>query len=68
MRMSNLEAKLALHEIDAAALSRKIDSPLTSAIKRGEANRLRDLALTKVAQIKGQLNEMRRLFPDLTRL
>ena len=68
MRVSNLEAKLALFEIDAAALSREINSPLTSAKRRDEASRHRDFVLNEGAQVKGQLDEMRRMFPDLARL
>lgn len=65
MRISNLEARLALHEIDVAALNRELKSPLTPTSRQQEAFKRRDFALTEAAQIKGELDEMRRLFPDL---
>lgn len=67
-RISNLEARLALEEIDAALLSREISSSCTSARRRAEVIRRRDFALIKAAQIKKQLDEMRRLFPDLVQV
>ena len=45
MRVSRLEARLALLEIEAAALSREIASPLTSERRREEATECRDTAL-----------------------
>jgi|HubBroStandDraft_2_1064218.scaffolds.fasta_scaffold481483_2 hypothetical protein len=44
LRISMLEAKLALAQIEAAALAREIRSPLTSAQRRQQATDLRDAA------------------------
>jgi uncharacterized coiled-coil protein SlyX len=63
MRISNLEARLALQEIEAAALNREINSPLTYAQKREDATRRRDFALTEASAIKAELDEMYRTFP-----
>ena len=51
MRVSNLEARLALHEIDAEALLREIKSPLTSGQRRAEATQRRETALNEVSAI-----------------
>ena len=67
MRISNLEARLALQEIEAEALKREINSPLTSAQKREDATRRRDFALTEASAITVELDEMRRLYPNLSR-
>jgi hypothetical protein len=67
LRISNLEARLALREIEAAALTREITSPLTSANRKGEAIQSRDAALTEASVIKADLDEMRRSFPRLAR-
>ena len=67
MRISNLEARLALYEIDAAALLREIMSPLTSAKRRAEAIQLQEIALTEVSAIKAELDITYRSFPHLIR-
>ena len=67
MRVSNLEARLALHEIDAEALSHEISSPMTSVPKREEAIQRRESALNEVSAIKAALDKMYRSFPHLAR-
>ena len=67
MRVSNLEARCELHEIEAAALVREIASPLTSAQNRGLAKIRLEAALAELAVIKAELGEMLRLFPHLHR-
>ena len=67
LRISNLEARLALREIEAAALTREIASPLTSSKRREEVIQSRDAALTEASVINAELDEMRRLFPRLAR-
>jgi hypothetical protein len=67
LRISNLEARLALREIEAAALAREITSPLTFASRRAEATRRQDAALSEASVIKAELDEIRRLFPGLAR-
>jgi len=67
MRISNFEARLALHEIEAAALSREINSPLTSSPKREEATRRRDVLLREASVIKAELDEMYSSFSFLAR-
>jgi hypothetical protein len=67
MRVSNLEARCELHEIEAAALAREITSPLTPAQNRGLAKIRLEAALAELAVIKAELGEMLRLFPHLHR-
>jgi hypothetical protein len=67
MRISNLEARLALREIEAAALSREIASVLTSASRRAQAIPSRDANLNEASLIRAELHEIRRLFPQLAR-
>jgi hypothetical protein len=65
--ISKLEAKLAMLQIEAAALSREIGSPLTSARRREQATDLRDTALTESSALQSELNALRKQFPDLAR-
>ena len=65
MRISNLEARLAMREIEMAALSREIASPLTSSKRREEAAERRDAEHEDWWQIKTELDELRRAYPRL---
>lgn len=65
MRISNLEARLELHEIEIAALSKEIASPLTSLRRREEARALRDLQQAEWWEIKAELDGMRKLNPPM---
>ena len=67
MRVSNLEARLELREIEAAAYTREIASPLTYATRRAEAIERRDAVLIELSRIRAELDEMRRSFPLLAR-
>jgi hypothetical protein len=58
--LSKLEAKLAMLQIEAAALSKEIRSPLTSARRRDEATDRRDAALAESSAII-------RTYPDSAR-
>jgi hypothetical protein len=59
MRVANLEARRELHEIERAALTREIDSPLTSALGRKTAIERRDAVLSKWAEIVQELQNLR---------
>jgi hypothetical protein len=65
--ISKLQAKVALREIEAAALTHEIGSPLTSANRREEAEKRRDALLGEVSVLQSELDNMRILFPDLAR-
>ena len=67
MRISKLEAKLALTQIEAAALTREIRSPLTSALRRLQATYLRDAALAESKTLQANLDALRTQSPDLAR-
>ena len=63
MRVSNLEARVELCEIEATALAREIASPLTPETRRGEATDRRCTLVTKASDLKSELEEVRRSFP-----
>ena len=67
LRVSRLETRLALCEIEAAALSREIGSSLTSERRREEAIECRDTALTEGRTIMTELVSLLSSFPDLAR-
>jgi hypothetical protein len=67
LRISNLEARSELHEIEVAALTREIASPLTSAQKRAQATTRREAAFAELAVINAELEEMLRRFPQSRR-
>jgi hypothetical protein len=67
LRISKLEAKLALTQIEAAALAREIRSPLTSAPRRAQATERHEGALAESSRLQDDLNAMRRQFPNLAR-
>ena len=67
MRISNLEARLAMREIEIAALNREIGRPLTSSIRRAEATEQRDAEQADWWRIKAELDELRRLYPRFAR-
>jgi hypothetical protein len=64
MRISNLEARIALREIEAAALSREINSPLTSDTRRTELIQRRDPLLNEVSELRAELDKLRNSFPS----
>ena len=66
MRLSNLEARIELRDIEATALFREINSPLTSAPRRTELTRRRDSLLTEVSELKVELDKVRTSFPSWT--
>ena len=67
LRISNLAARLAMHEIEIAALGREIDSHLTSFKRRVEAAIRRDAQHADWWQIKAELDELRRSYPRFAR-
>ena len=67
MLVSKLEALLALREIEAAALTKEIASPLTPEMRREQANESRETALAQGRSIRTELESLRRSYPDVTR-
>lgn len=67
MRLSNLEARLAMREIEIAALGREIESPLTSSKRRAEATDRQDVERADWLRTKEELDELRRSYPRLAR-
>jgi hypothetical protein len=67
LRVSNLEARKELREIEAAALTREITSPLTSAVRQTEALQRRTVLLAEAFELKAELDQMRRSIPSWTR-
>ena len=63
MRISNLEARVELREIEAAASTREITSPLTSATRRTELIQRRDALITEVSELKAELERSRKSRP-----
>jgi hypothetical protein len=63
MRVTNLEARIELREIDIAAFTREIASPLTPATRRAELTALRAAMLAEVSKLKAELDQMRRSIP-----
>lgn len=59
LRISNLEARLELHEIEITALSKVIASPLPSARRREKAKELREVQQAEWWKIKAELDQMR---------
>lgn len=67
MRISNLEARLAMREIEIAGLSREISSPLTASKRRAQADECRDAEQADLWRIKAELDELRISYPRLAR-
>jgi hypothetical protein len=65
LQISNLEARLAMLEIEITVLAREITSALTFASRRAEATQRRDAAHSEASAIKAELDKLRRLFPQL---
>ena len=63
MRISNLEARVELREIEAAASTREITSPLTSATRRTELIQRRDALITEVSELNAELERSRKSRP-----
>lgn len=59
MRVTKLEARLALREIECAALTREINSPLTSTTRKTEAAESRESMQAEGAEIMQELTELR---------
>jgi hypothetical protein len=66
MRVSNLEARVELREIEAGALNRELTSPLMSASRRSEVIERRDAILIEASELKAELDQMRRSIPSWT--
>jgi hypothetical protein len=64
LRVSNLEARVELREIEAAALMHEITSPLTPAARQAEAIQRREALLTESIELKAELDQMRRSLPS----
>ena len=62
MRIANLEARLALGEIECADLKRKIKSPLTPSLIREEAILRHEDRLDECTAIAGELKTLRKDF------
>ena len=67
LRVSNLEARIELREIEAAASIREIASPLTSAPRKTELAQRRLDLLREAAALKTELDQMRQSKPSWTR-
>ena len=67
MRISNLEARLEMLEIEIAALGREIESPLTSSTRRAEISERREADRVITSGINAELDELRRSYPRLAR-
>ena len=67
MRISNLEARLEMLEIEIAALDREIASPLTPSKRMAEATERRDAGRVIASGINAELEELRRSHPRRAR-
>ena len=67
LRISKLEAQLALTEIEAVALTHEIASPRTLARRYDEATAHRDHAFAAASALRAELDSLRRSFPSLAR-
>jgi hypothetical protein len=67
LRISKLEAMLALRQIEASALTREIRSSLTPSSRKEQATDLRDAAHAESAALQADLNALRKQFPYLAR-
>jgi hypothetical protein len=63
MRVTNLEARIELREIDIAAFTREIASPLTAATRRTALTAHRAALLAEVSKLKAELDELRKSLP-----
>ena len=63
--VSKLEARLALREIEAAALTKELASRLTSERRREQANESRQTALAQRRTIRTELESLRSSYPDV---
>ena len=66
MRISKLEAKLALVEIKSAGLMREIKSRLTPWGRRNEARESLDAARSEQANLFTELDQIRRSHPGIS--
>jgi hypothetical protein len=67
LRISKLEAKLTLAEIEATALTHEIASPRTPAHRCDEATAHRDGALAAANALRAELDTLRHSFSNLAR-
>jgi hypothetical protein len=65
MSISNLEARLALVEVEIAALLREINSRMTLYPRTVEARESLDALRSKQASLVTELDQMRRAYPDI---
>ena len=63
LRITNLEARLALAEIEIAALTREIGSPLMSDEERAVAVHRKETIEAGVPAIRAELEQMRNTYP-----
>jgi hypothetical protein len=63
LRVSNLEARIELREIEAAAFSRQIASRFTSPARQTELAQRRLDLLSEAANLRAELNQMRQSIP-----
>jgi hypothetical protein len=60
LRISNLEARLELREIECADLIRKIESPRTSLDERMDARKRRETVLSECSALRADLEDVKR--------
>lgn len=65
MRISKLEAQLALLEIESGALTREIKSPLTPFESKDQARERLRRAQDEWHQVKDELERVRFAYPDI---
>jgi len=65
MRITNLEARLALRKIDNNALTREINSPLTSFENRDQALKRLRRTMDEWHQANDDLERLRFVYPDI---
>ena len=65
MKFTNLEARLALREIDSTDLLREIKSPLTNVKRMNEARERLDAARSERGKLITELDTLRRTHPNI---
>jgi hypothetical protein len=67
MNITRLEGRLALREIESAALTREVNSPVTSSERRIEIRDCLDASRSEQANLFTELDEIRRTYPSICR-